>query len=382
MFGSASTKRTVSAGLGPFVPGAGGMPRCLAGREREQIETGDFLHAIRSGEPPPSMVIFYGPRGNGKTTMLNWTSWQALEQGIRSVRLDTSQVRTEDALAKHLSPDSWLTRILGGNSWRGTEVRMRRPEAVTTTKALARLVKDRPTILLIDEAHTLETTFGAQLLQAAQALASEGRPLLLALAGTPSLPSHLHKMHATFWERSAIFPLLRLDDRASAEAIRIPLEQEGYHIVPEALESIVEDSHGYPYFLQLWGRALWSQVRQSSGPIGMDEVNRVRPRFEEMRNRFCLERYRELKNRGLVAVAVALAEAYEGIDSLPDFQLDEVLNGVLEADGQTAGSLRLMEVRQELHNLGYIWSPGGGRKDLYVSGIPSLMSFVVDAANH
>ena len=261
MFRSARAKRTVSDGLGPFVPGAGGVPRCLAGREREQIEIRDFLRTIGSGEPPPSMLIFYGPRGNGKTTMLNWTSRQALEQGIRSVRLDTSQIRTKDPLAKNLSPDSWLTSILEGFSWRGTEVRSRRPETATTTKALARLVKNRPTILLIDEAHTLEPTVGTRLLQAAQRLASEGRPLLLALAGTPILSSHLQKMHANFWETSVIFPLLRLDDRASAEAIRIPFEQEGYQILPEALETIVEDSHGYPYFLQLWGRSLWIQAR-------------------------------------------------------------------------------------------------------------------------
>ena len=249
------------------------------------------------------------------------------------------------------------------------------------TKALARLAKKGPTVLLIDEAHTLEPTVGAQLLQAAQTLAGEGRPFLLVLAGTPDLPSHLRKMHATFWERSAIFPLDRLDDPASSEAIRIPLEQEGYDLAPEALDSMVEDSHGYPYFLQLWGRALWSQVRHSPQPIGMEEVNRARPRFEETRNRFCLERYRELKKRGLVTSAVALARAYEGIDSLDGFKVNEVLKGVLEADGQIAASSKQMQVREELHNLGYIWSPGGGRRDLYLCGIPSLMSFVVDAAN-
>ena len=250
------------------------------------------------------------------------------------------------------------------------------------TKALARLAKKGPTVLLIDEAHTLETTVGAQLLQAAQTLAGEGRPFLLVLAGTPDLPSHLRKMHATFWERSAIFPLHRLDDRASSEAIRIPLEQEGYDLAPEALDRMVDDCQGYPYFLQLWGRALWSQVRHSPQPIGMEEVNRVRPRFEETRNRFCLERYRELEQRGLVDLAVALARAYEGIDSLDGFEVDEVLKRALEADGQIATSSKSMQVREELHNLGYIWSPGGGRKDLYLSGIPSLMSFVVDAANH
>ena len=326
------------------------------------------------------MLIFYGPRGNGKTTMLNWTSRQALDQGVRSVRLDTSQILTEESAAKHLLPDSRLARIFEGVSWRGTEVRLRKPEAGNVTKVLTRLAKKGPTILLIDEAHTLEPTVGAQLLQAAQTLAGEGRPFLVVLAGTPDLPSHLRKMHATFWERSATLPLLRLDDCASSEAIRVPFEQEGYDLAPEALDSMVEDSHGYPYFLQLWGRALWSQMRHSPQPIGMEEVNRVRPRFEETRNRFYLERYRELKKRGLVASAVALARAYEGIDSLDDSRVDEVLEGALEADGQVATSSKLVQVREELHNLGYIWSPGGGRRDLYLCGIPSLMSFVVDAA--
>ena len=246
---------------GPFLPCAGGLPPCLAGREREQTEIDDFLEAIRSGVPPPSMLILYGPRGNGKTTLLNWTSRQALDQGIRSLRLDASEILTEDTPAKPQLPDAWLTRIFQGVSWRGTEVRLRRLEASNVTKALARLAKKRPTVFLIDEAHTLETTLGAQLLQAAQTLAGEGRPFLLVLAGTPDLPSRLRKMHATFWERSAIFPLQRLDDRASSDAIQIPFERAGYGIAPAALESIVRDSHGYPYFLQLWGRALWRQVR-------------------------------------------------------------------------------------------------------------------------
>ena len=251
-----------------------------------------------------------------------------------------------------------------------------------TTKALGRLVNNRPTVLLVDEAHTLETPTGAQLLQAAQTLAVKGKPFLLVLAGTPALPSSLRKMRVTFWERSAIFPLQRLDPSASSEAIRTPFKQEGFDIVPEALESMVEDSHGYPYYLQLWGKALWSHVRESSGPIGMQEVNRVRPQFEETRNRFCSERYQELEDRALVAAAAALAHAYEGKDGLDDFRVDEALKGALEADGQEIGSAELMRVRQELRDIGYIWAPGGERRALYTSGIPSLMSFVADVSSH
>lgn len=328
------------------------------------------------------MLIFIGPRGYGKTTLLNWTKQLALGQGVRTFRLDTSQILTGESLQDHLLRDSWWTRLVADPIRRGTGVRLRNPEAGNVTKALARIARKRPTILLIDEAQALDTTLGAQLLQAAQTLASEGMPVLLILAGTPNLPSHLRKMRVTFWERSAIFPLLRLDQRASSEAIRTPFKQEGYDIVPEVLGSIVEDSHGYPYFLQVWGQTLWSQVRQSSGPLGMEEVNRVRPSFEETRNRYYLERYRELQDRGLVASAIALARAYEGIDSLEGFRVDEVLQGVLEADSQITGSSKLMQMRQELHDLGYIWCPGGTRKNLYISGIPGLMTFIADVGGH
>ena len=143
---------------------------------------------------------------------------------------------------------------------------------------------------------------------------------------------------------------------------------------------MVEDSHGYPYFLQLWGRTIWSQVRQSSGPVRMEDVNRARPRFEETRNRFYLERYQELKDSGLVASAVALAKAYEGKDELDDSRVDEVLKGAMEAESQMTGPSNLMQLRRELHNLGYIWSLGGTRKHLYFCGIPSLMPFVADVA--
>ena len=260
-------------------------------------------------------------------------------------------------------------------------MRLRKPGASATTNALAKLARRAPTVLLIDEAHTLDAGLGGQLLQAFQIVALEGWPLLLVLAGTPNLKRNLRRMHASFWERSAVHPIRRLDHAASADAIRIPLEEAGKEIAADALESVVADSHGYPFFLQLWGKKLWGQACQSSQPIGLADVNRVRPDLESARNSFYLERYCELDDRGLVAPAVALAEAFAGIESMVKAKVDEVLNVALAADGRTVTPERLMQVREELHNLGYVWSPGGERKDLYFSGIPSLMSFVVDAAS-
>lgn len=381
MFGEARAGTSSVPEYGPFMPGTGSLPPYLAGRAREQAEIEAILNLLRRGKPPPSAVIYFGPRGNGKTALLNWTRLQALERRIKVINLATAEVRTEESLLNYVSPNSWWTGLVEAVSCRGAEARVRRLGASTTTKALAKLARRAPTVLLIDEAHTLDAELGGLLLHGAQTVILEGGPLLLVLAGTPDLTRNLRRMHAPFWERCAVHPIRRLDQAASADAIRIPLEEAGKEIAADALESVVADSHGYPFFLQLWGKELWDQACQSSLPIGLADVNRVRLDLESARTSFYLERYCELDASGLVAPAVALAEAFAGIESMVKAKVDEVLEVALAADGRTVTPQTLMQVREELHNLGYVWSPGGARKDLYFSGIPSLMPFVVDAAS-
>lgn len=380
MLGATRAQPQSEPDYGPFRPGTGSLPPYLAGRAKEQAKIEAILGILRRGKPPPSALIFFGPRGNGKTALLNWTRLQAFKRRIHIVNLATAEIRTEESLIYELSVASRWTRLVEAISFPRAEARLRRSGAGATARALAKLARRDPTILLVDEAHTLDPEVGGLLLHGVQTVALEGGPLLLVLAGTPDLTRNLRRMNAAFWERSAIHPLRRLDPAASAEAIRIPLEEAGKEIAADALESVVADSHGYPFFLQLWGKELWDQACQISHPIGLAEVNRVRPELESMRNSFYLERYRELDESGLVAPAVALAEAFSGIESMDKTKVDEVLKVALAADGRTVTQEALMQVRQELHNLGYVWSPGGARKDLYVSGIPNLMSFVMDAA--
>ena len=377
---SVTERTTFPRAFGPFMPGTGSLPPYFAGREREQTKIKEYLEFLEQGMAPPSALIFFGPRGNGKTALLNWTRRRALEQGIKVINFGTAEVHTDESLINQLSPGPWWTRLFESVSWRGAEVRLRKSGASAATRALAKLAGRAPTILLIDEAHTLDTKIGAQLLLGSQAVALEGLPLLLSLAGTPDLPRHLRKMQATFWERSAISPIERLDRGACSDAIRIPLEDAGKEITPDALESVVANSQGYPYFLQLWGKELWDEVRHTSRPIGMEEVDRVRPRFESDRKQFHSQRYRELDDRGLLRPAVALARAYEGIESLKNKEVNAVLQRALEAEGRSAAPEALREVREGLHDLGYIWSPRAERGDPFLSGIPSLMSFVFHTA--
>jgi hypothetical protein len=53
----------------------------------------------------------------------------------------------------------------------------------------------------------------------------------------------------------------QLPDEAARDAIRAPVQREGVEIDEPALALIVEQTNGYAYFLQEWGRRLGTQRR-------------------------------------------------------------------------------------------------------------------------
>ena len=374
-------KNQSATGSCPFNPAFGGVPPYLAGREQEQRSIARDLHELKHGGSAPFAMIIYGPRGNGKAALLQWTQHLALEKGIETMSVASSMINTEDALVRVLSARRWRTGIIKAASAFGLHLRIGRQRATRIREALGKRVRRRPLLLSIDEAHTLDPEVGRRLLQAAQEVYGDEAGILLMMAGTPDLPKHLRRMHATFWERSSILPLARLEASASADAVRIPLEAANRSISTEALEQVVQESHGYPFFLQLWGKVLWYAVETAERTIGMDDVDRARPEFEKARDVFYTVRYRELRKQQLVAPAAALARAFGNREELTESEVDEVLETVLADGNLPSGPGDIMELITKLHNLGYIWSPGGNLEDRYFPGIPSLMTYVARIAS-
>ena len=362
----------------PFLPGIAGGPPYLAGRERQQAALKKQLDRLGRGTAPTQPSILFGPRGNGKTALLHWMRQQAQKRGINALELLTAEVRTEEEFVNRISPTSWWRSMIESISVRGAAVRLRELAAKPLSEALAKLVKRLPTILLVDEAHTLEPALGKHLLQATLALIAAGKPFHLVLAGTPNLRSHLSSMGATFWERSLVLPIRRLDPREASDAIRIPLESGKRSIAGDALERVVQESNGYPYFLQIWGELLWEAAGVTARTLGMDDVNSLHPKFVDTRDLFYLFRFQELEECGLLAPAIVLAEAFEGRESLEYSELTDALMHSLAAKSGTPDSANVSGIRNKLHDLGYIWAPGGASGTKYYSGIPSLMSFVKD----
>ena len=300
----------------PFRPGHGGAPPYLAGREPEQALFREVMDDLRSGVPVSRSLVLYGPRGNGKTALLRWAKREVdADGGLDAHWLVGSNVPAPGDLVARLGLGSWLRKIAPESvSVAGVGVSLRRGEdrPLLLAEALEARAKAKPLLILLDEAHTLKPEVGQWLLNAAQAAGSEA-PFLLVLAGTPDLATRLSEMEASFWNRAEEVPLGRLDATAAGEAIRRPLAEDGIGVEEEALARMVGESHGYPFFVQLWGEAVWDRVRAAgggAGPVTMAVVEEAAGEFEIRRNRYYIDRYRELEERDLLPAARAVAAAF------------------------------------------------------------------------
>ena len=171
-------------------------------------------------------------------------------------------------------------------------------------------------------------------------------------------------------------PIGRLGCDDAAQAIRVPLDEHGRSIEDEALAQAVEESHGYPYFLQIWGKLLWQGSLDPSTPLSVTDIDRVRKLFKRKRDLFYLDRHAELKEAGLATVAAHVAEAFSGASRRLTGDIEETVRSSLEDQGRPADRSSVTTACRRLHELGYIWSVIDESRHCYEPGIPSLMAFV------
>ena len=204
-------------------------------------------------------------------------------------------------------------------------------------------------------------------------------PFLLVLAGTPGMPAHLATMNASFWSRlgDGRLGIGLLSDAAARAALAEPLAAHDVSIDDAALDAVVEHSQRYPYFIQVWGRALWQQrLAIEAIRLTASHVDAARSHVIARVTDYYQDRYRELEARGLLPAAVAVAALFEaGVATATDQDLDAALAAI----GDDSASR--LAAREELNRLGYFWSPPGQTPPVvWVAGIPSLMTYVVDHA--
>ena len=234
--------------------------------------------------------------------------------------------------------------------------------------------------MLLDEAHTLDPEVGRTLLNASQQVRDEA-PFLLVLAGTPGLPAHLGTMNVSFWSRldEGRLGIGLLSDAAARAALVEPLTAHGVSIDADALDAVVEGSQRYPYFIQVWGRALWQQ-RLATGTTRLTaaHAHAARPDVAARIADYYEDRYLELDQSGWLSVAARVAARYR---STPTLTYEELKGAVAAGLASDADAGQMHAALTALQRLGFVWRPPGQLPPVrYEPGIPSLMAYVLDQA--
>jgi hypothetical protein len=199
----------------------------------------------------------------------------------------------------------------------------------------------------IDELQYVKEDELEALITALHRTAQRGLPVVLVGAGLPQLRGRMGRAKS-YAERLFDFPEVGpLSPESAALAIAKPAQDLGVDVTPDALARIVEETRGYPYFLQEWGKHAWDVADAS--PITREDVERASASaiaaLDESFFRVRFDRLTLAEKRYLRAMAELGAEPHRS--------------------GDIAGELRrgvtaLGPTRAQLIAKGMIWSPNYG----------------------
>ena len=299
------------ARINPFTPGAGSQPPELSGRG-PLLDDGDVA-VLRTMEGRNAQgLILVGLRGVGKTVCLN-RLWVGAEQaGAKAILLEATETRSFVAT---LLPELRRTLIsldlatnAGEKAKRGMRVfrsfvsglKLRtgelelefggvEPERGAADSgdleadlgqllgSVAEAAQERGTalILCIDELQNLSEREFSALIMAAHRASQRNLPFLLLGAGLPQIVA-LAGRSKSYAERLFLYPEIGpLEPEDARSALEKPVREAGVSFAPEALSLILEQTQGYPYFLQEWGKEAWNTA---AGPtITVEDLREAHP---------------------------------------------------------------------------------------------------------
>ena len=138
-------------------------------------------------------------------------------------------------------------------------------------------------------------------------------------------------------------------------------------------------SQRYPYFIQLWGDALWQRhLASGATAIAREDADAVQPAVAAQVANYHQRRFAELESEGLVPVAAAVARLFVEGDAVAASNQD--VDAALAASGIDDAGERYAN-REALNRLGYVWRPPYQQAPFrWHAGIPSLMTHVLKEA--
>ena len=368
--------------LNPYAPGAGTQPPELAGRDELREIARIALERNRIGRPAKSLIMV-GLRGVGKTVLLDRIMTDAEGRGIRTLRIEAPENRSLPAM---LAPHLRMALLRLSNREAAKEKAQRGLKALAGFVGALKVTysdievgldfapepgladngdleldlldllgvvgeaakaDDTCVAMFIDELQYVKEDELAALITALHRTSQRQMPVIMLGAALPQVRGRMGKAK-TYAERLFDFPEIgALSDEDSGRAIRKPALSEGVDIEPDALDAIVAQTRGYPYFLQEWGKRVWDVAERS--PITLADVDTAtRQATAALDESFFRVRFDRLTPREKTYLR-AMAALGEGPHRSGD---------IAAAMNRRVSSLA--PLRSQLINKGMIWSPSHG----------------------
>lgn len=292
----------------PYAPGAGTPPPELAGRDELLESVRIALERIQSGRPAKS-ILMVGLRGVGKTVLLDRLRDDAEASGKLTIRVEAPENRSLPAilapqlrqallrLSRNEKVKELANRALRALAGFAKALKVKyqdievgfdfEPEpgladngdlehdlqALLEVAGIAAKNAGTALVIFVDELQYVEEDQLASLITALHRTAQRSLPVVLVGAGLPQLPGKMGRAKS-YAERLFDFPKIGpLTDVAARDAIAKPAEAQGVHFEPAALDRILKETRGYPYFLQEWGKHSWDVATES--PITAEVVDQA-----------------------------------------------------------------------------------------------------------
>ncbi len=289
----------------PFAPGAGTPPPELAGRDALLERNAVAIDRIRMGRAARPAIL-YGLRGVGKTALLSSMRDAAEGEGMTIVAIEAPENRSLpgilvpalraallrlDRMRQASAGVKRALRALAGFAklkvkYDDLEVALDfEPEPGLADSGdleadLADLIvavgeaageRGSAVVLVIDELQYVPEEQLAALISALHRASQKQLPITMLAAGLPQLLGQMGRAKSYAERLFEFVNVGPLEGDAARDAIRLPIEREEEQIAPDALDAIVAQTQGYPYFLQEWGKHSWDAAVAS--PISAADVD-------------------------------------------------------------------------------------------------------------
>lgn len=281
-----------------FAPGAGILPRKLAGRDSilQRVQLA-LARAMQGRLSEPFFVL--GLRGAGKTVLLAKIRDEAVQAGHASFLVDARKGRNLESLlvpglseiilsldknsnaAEAVSPamnslaafcSIRRSRIDGVDRFMAAPIERGSTDSGVLEDDLADLLeaigveakqKRFAAALLFDEMHLLDTRDLRALFVALLRIQRRGLPVVILGAGMPKLRILAEKTKTNAEKLFDYLEIGSLDLANAMLALTEPIENEGLSIDEDATVEIFTRTEGYPNSTQAWGHFAWNGAANS-----------------------------------------------------------------------------------------------------------------------